>query len=458
MADKAEQSKDGFMSRLNPFKKNYSSLTPNRGGFFHWIVGEANSGDWQKNIEWKRECVLAYHAIFACIGLISSDIAKLAIKLVREDSNGIWNDVPLGNFSVLDKPNPYQNRIQFIESWLISKLSRGNTYALKTRNSRGIVTRIDILNPDFVMPLVSPSGEVFYQLSADNLTGIEQGVTVPDTEIIHDRFNCLFHPLIGLSPIFACGLAAWNGLQIQKNSATHFGNMSKPGGIITAPGAITEENAKLIKQAFEQNYGGKNYGKTAVLGDDLKYTPIGFVSAVDSQMVEQLRLNADIVCSTFHVPAYKVIGNAPAYNNIEAQEAAYYSQCLQILIESIELCLDEGLEVPDDMGVEFALTGLLRMDTKTQVETLGAGVNKAIYAPNEARKMLNLKPVVGGNSPMIQQQNFSLEALSKRDSQVDPFGTTQPAPAEPEPVIDEEKQLLQFSMMLRKELKGHEYA
>lgn len=458
MADKAEQSKDGFLSRLNPFKKSLSySNVPTRGGGW-WTISEPFSGAWQKNIEWKRETVLAYHAIFACIGLISSDIAKLAVKIVRKDSDGIWNDVPMGNYSVLDNPNPYQNRIQFMESWTISKLSRGNTYVLKTRDSSGRVVRLDVLNPDFVLPLVSTDGEVFYQLSSDNLTRVETGITVPASEIIHDRFNCLFHPLVGLSPIFACGLAAWNGLQIQENSATHFGNMSKPGGIITAPGAISQENAKMIKDAFENNYGGKNYGKTAVLGDDLKYTPIGFVSAVDSQMVEQLRLDADIVCSTFHVPAYKVIGNAPAYNNIEAQEAAYYSQCLQILIESIELCLDEGLDVNDDMGVEFDLGGLLRMDTKTQVETLGAGVNKAIYAPNEARKKLNLKPVIGGDSPMIQQQNFSLEALAKRDSQTDPFGTNAPEPAIPEPIVDEEKQLMKFSMLLRKELKGHEYA
>ncbi|WP_416380911.1 hypothetical protein, partial [Klebsiella pneumoniae] len=34
---------------------------------------------------------------------------------------------------------------------------------------------------------------------------------VPAREVIHDRFNCLFHPLIGLSPIYAAGLAAMQG-------------------------------------------------------------------------------------------------------------------------------------------------------------------------------------------------------------------------------------------------------
>ncbi|WP_416381322.1 hypothetical protein, partial [Klebsiella pneumoniae] len=38
---------------------------------------------------------------------------------------------------------------------------------------------------------------------------------VPAREVIHDRFNCLFHPLIGLSPIYAAGLAAMQGHHIQ---------------------------------------------------------------------------------------------------------------------------------------------------------------------------------------------------------------------------------------------------
>lgn len=442
---------------INPFKRK-SYIAPvdqsGRGGWFSLFVNEPFSGAWQRNISWKRKDVISHFAIFSCISLIASDISKLWINYVKEDSEGIWNKVPLGKFEVIKNPNHYQNRIQFIESWVISKLSRGNTYVLKGRDRDGNVNKLYVLSPDCVQVLVSESGDIFYQLSQDNLTGIEAvNVTVPASEIIHDRFNCLFHPLVGLSPIYACGLAAYGGIKILNNSVTHFGNMSMPSGIITAPGAISDDNAKAIKTAWEANYGGDNYGKTAVLGDDLKYTPVNIVSAHDSQLVDQLKLSADIVCATFHVPPYKVIGNAPAYNNIEALDAAYYSQCLQVLIEAIELLLDEGLEAPEKTGFEFDLDGLLRMDTKTQVETLGAGVNKAIFSPDEARKRLNLPAVPGGKYPYLQQQNYSLEALSKRDTGDDPFKSAPQAPI----VEDEEKKLMTFSMMLRKELKGIRY-
>ena len=42
--------------------------------------------------------------------------------------------------------------------------------------------------------------------------------------------NCLYHPLVGLSPIYACGLAAQQGLAIQNGSTEFFGNMSPTVG------------------------------------------------------------------------------------------------------------------------------------------------------------------------------------------------------------------------------------
>jgi len=76
---------------------------------------------------------------------------------------------------------------------------------------------------------------------------------------------------------------------------------------------------------------------------------------------------------------------------------------------------------------------LLRMDSATQIDTLSKGIGAAIYAPNEARAKLNLRPVTGGANPLIQQQNYSLEALAKRDASADPFRTATPPPSPPTP-------------------------
>lgn len=401
----------------------------NRGGWWP-LVKESFAGAWQQNVEVRQESVLSFHAAFACQTLIASDIAKLRIKLVQQDADGIWTEVKNPAYSpVLRKPNRFQTRIQFFENWVLSKLQRGNAYILKERDGRGVVVRLYVLDPTLVTPLVADDGSVFYELLADRLAGVADRIVVPAREIIHDRFNCFFHPLVGLSPIFANGLSAMQGLAIQDNSALFFANGSQPGGVLTAPGAISDETAGRLKAHWDANYTGRNRGKVAVLGDGLKFEPLAS-KAVDAQLIEQLKWSAEVVCSTYHVPSYMVgVGQAPAYNNIEALNAQYYTQCLQILLESIELCLDEGLVTGETLGTEFDLDQLLRMDSATMMEVLDKSSGK--LTPNEQRRKLGLKPVAGGNSPMLQQQNYSLEALAKRDQQADPFGTAPAAAPEP---------------------------
>jgi HK97 family phage portal protein len=244
---------------------------------------------------------------------------------------------------------------------------------------------------------------------------------------------CLFHPLVGVSPIFACGLAATQALKIQQNSAKFFENMSRPSGILTAPEEISDETAKRLKAHWEENYTADKIGKVAVLGDGLKYEAMT-VNAVDAQLVDQLKLSAEQVASVFHVPAYMVGAAAPPpYNNVQALQLQYYSQCLQALIESLESCLDDGLGLLDmvngrQLGTEFELDDLLRMDTATLSAVLKEQVSAGITSPNEARERLNLPAVTGGDTPYLQQQNYSLEALNKRDTGTDPFAKSTPAP------------------------------
>ncbi|MEN4871814.1 phage portal protein [Kosakonia cowanii] len=424
----------------NPFRRREKALQQpaSRGGWMS-LISEPFAGAWQRNLEIKPTTVLSFHAVFTCISLIASDISKMPLRLMRRDSNGIWKENNNGTSArIYRRPNAFQNRMQFFECWLNSKLCHGNTVVLKIRNTRGDITELRILDWNKVTPLVADDGSVFYQINPDNMTGVDASVTVPAREVIHDRFNCLFHPLIGLSPIYAAGLAAMQGHHIQENSAHFFRNGSKPSGVIEVPGTITDENARKLKANWDTGYTGENAGKTGLLSNGAKYNPIS-MSADDAKVVEQLQMSEKIVCSTFHVPAYKAgVGDLPSYDNIEALEQQYYSQCLQTLIESIELLLDEAFELEDDAGTEFDVSALLRMDSERRIKTLGEGVKNTILTPNEARRSENLPPVTGGDELYLQQQNFSLGALARRDASDDPFGKKSAAP---QPVSDEGKAL-----------------
>lgn len=401
-------------------------------------------GAWQQDSSIELDSVLTFSAVFACIRLITSDIGKLNLRLMRREESGIWTEFESSSFSpVLRKPNHVQTRIKFFEHWITSKLVDGNAYILKRRDNRRVVTALYVLDPNRVSTLVSDSGDVFYRISTDNLAGVTNEVTVPATEIIHDVDFTPDSPLVGVSRIAACGLAAAQGLSIQKNSRFFFENLSRPGGMLTAPGAISDATATRLKETFESNFSGEKIGRLFVAGDGLEFK--GFtMPAEDAQLIQQLEWTAIDVCRAFGVPAYKVgVGQMPAHNNIGALNMQYYSEALQELIECIELLLDEGLELPKGYGTEFDLDGLLRMDQMTYTQVLKEQVGSGLLAPDEGRAKLGLPSVPGGKYPYLQQQNYSLEALAKRDAAADPFGTNTPPekPAEEpdEPMVDAER-------------------
>ncbi len=400
------------------------------------VFSDLIPGSFQKNVEPPNlETSLAYDAVFACVTQIASDFGSLRNRLMALDDNGIWTETNSAAFSpVLRKPNRFQNHIQFKEWWLTSKLTRGNTYALKERDNRGIVVALYLLDPSRVQVLVADDGSVFYDLQQDNLSGLpgSEGVRVPASEIIHDRMNCLFHPLVGLSPLFACGVSALQGLKIQEGSVQFFGNNSSPGGVLTAPAAISDETAKRLKEHWDANYTGANAGRVAVLGDGLKFEPMR-MSAVESQLVEQLNMTAARVCACFHVPASIVgFGTEPVYANGETPQDRYYNRCLRSHIEHYEACMDEGLGLDTlkdgiQYGTQLELKGLLRLDTASQAEVVTKLVAGTLMTPNDGRKEFDLPPLPGGEMLWMQQQNYSLPALAERDRN-QPFAKPAPAP------------------------------
>jgi HK97 family phage portal protein len=417
-----------------------ASLQPvlSSGWWSNWFgtIAESFTGAWQRNVEVRLENVLSFSTVYACVTLIASDIGKLHLRYVTRDNNGIWKESESPAFSpFLRKPNRYQTRQKFVENWMTSKLIHGNTYVLKERDERQVVVAGYVLDPLLTKPMITEDGQVWYSLTTSRLAGVDSengSLLVPASEIFHDVNVPLYHPLCGVSPITACGLAALQGVRINENSVRFFESGSRPGGILTAPALIDDTTAKRVKEHWDNNFTGVNAGKVAVLGDGLKYESLA-VTAVDADLINQLKMSSEQVCSAFHVPGFMVnVGQPPSYNNIEALYQMYYSQCLQTHIEGIEAVVDNGLGLivaSQPSGVEFDLDDLLRMDTATQYRTYGEGVARGILAPNEARKKINLPPKKGGDTPYLQQQNYSLEALDKRDSKEDPFNTKPPAPA-----------------------------
>jgi HK97 family phage portal protein len=425
-----------------------------QGGWWP-LVHEPFTGAWQRNVEISASSALSYFAVYACYRLITTDIGKLCLRLVEQDRHGVWTETESAAFSpVLRKPNTYQTINKYVEQYIGSKLLHGNAYVLKARDQRGVVTGLFVLDPTRVTPLVTPDGAVYYRLRRDDLSGVDEEVIVPAREIIHDTMIAPYHPLIGVSPIYACGSAAAQGIAIQNSSKTFFENKSNPSAILIAPLGIKQAQADELQAQWK----ARTAGEIAVLGGELKYQQLS-LTAVDSQLIEQLKMTAEQVCSAFGVPPYLVdIGPAPPYT-WESLILKYHSQCIQSLTTNFEKAHDEGLELPKPFGVEFDIDDLIWMDSVSRVNSAKTAIEGGGMSPNEARKKFHaLGPTPGGDAVLAQQQNFSLAALAERDAN-DPFAKQPALPAMPTvtelpPAEDDTEDKSFAAHVLQKTLEG----
>lgn len=406
-----------IMKRLSP------PSTPSGYSAAGMVIREAGPGYWQRGLELSPDDLLNHPAVFACTSLISNTIAKMAVNLT-ERKDKVWTTVdshPIYG-PVLRKPNRFETRQQFVARWVLSTLHHGNAYILLRRDRRSVVAEMYVLDPRRVRPMISESGEVFYELQVDDLATVHKTITVPASEIIHDRVNCV-HPLVGVSPLVAAALPVLQSRKIIDNSVAFFANAARPGSVLQAPGAVSDETVAQLRAYWAENYTGNNSGRVAVLADGLTYQPIQQATAGDSQVFEQLGWTAETVCSVFGVPPSMIgVGDKESNANVIALEQHFYSTAIGYRVEAIEALLDEGLRLPSFLRTEFDLEAIHRLDAETLIATTKDAVLGGFMTPNEARARMNLPPIEGGDTTYLQQQWFSLAALAKRDASPDPFG------------------------------------
>lgn len=352
--------------------------------------------------------------------IIVGDLAKLSIKVMREGPDG----VPVEDRSrrnpyvqTLRYPNRYQNRKELIETVAGHLLNYGNAFLLKRRDNANVVRELYPVWPESMQIRLAEGGRLFYTLGNDDfLPAWAQNQTFAASDIIHIRIFTGNHPIIGTPPLLNACLSGQMGVQIMESAQAFFGNAAAPSGALVADGDVTPEDAKKHKETWDANFTGKGLGRVAVLGGGLKWVPFS-VPSRDSQTAEQLKLSAQLVGVAYGVSEWKMgLTPPPSFPNaVQSLNLTYYSDTLQYYIETIELSLTHGLEMPDGMYAEFATDELLRMDHLTQMEVVTKGTGGAVLTTNEGRSRLGYRATPGGDSVLRQQQDHSTAAIDARD-------------------------------------------
>ena len=351
------------------------------GGGSATVSGEAVNND----------VALRIVTVYACIRTLAHAVGSLPLVLFERTSSGAKEaeSNPL-HYILGSQPNVEMGRQRMWAAVVTGLMLDGNAYLQISRNVAGQVAELYPLNPTVTEPFRQPNGVLAFRTQQGQKNGSWK--TLPANEVCHFALLSL-DGLRGLSPIQQAREALGLARAAEKSGARLFGNGARPGGILTAPADLTDEQKLQAKSQWDKTHGGSNQGGTAVLPGDWKYEPLT-LSPQDAQFIQVREMQRAEICALFGVPPSKAGDTSRlSNNNHEQMNLAFISDTLRPLLSILEDELNRKLmpQLGRQAGAYFAkwdLSELQQGDFVTQQKGYALGKQWGWYSTNDVRRKL----------------------------------------------------------------------
>lgn len=343
--------------------------------------------------------------IAACVSLISGTIAGLPAPVTKQEGPNRREPAPTHALSkIIRNGSNGMMWSDLIGAWVADALLLGNgLLRIVTDDRTGRLIGLEWLPWSRVICGRLSSGAIVYDYTT--VFGQRERYLAGEVAHLRDRLDPAM-PWVGKSRIARSPGVVTLANTLHASAQSFSGNIARPGGLLTAPGKISDDTANRLQRDFDQNFSGKRTGKTAVLGEGLEFKQLANVDAQSSQLVEQLLWNLQECARIYGVPP-QLIGDLSASTFTNSAQASRMLAvfCLQPWTEKINATLRGALlDAPFD--IELDLSELMRGDTETYFKSLALFRNSAIITANEARLATGFDehPSPAANDLMAVQQ------------------------------------------------------
>lgn len=332
--------------------------------------------------------VMGIPAVYACIRVLAESVASLPLMTYERFSNGDRERATgFSLYSLLhDSPNPLMTSFEFRELMMGHLCLRGNAYAYIER-SHGEIIALWPLHPDRVT--VELRGrKLFYKHANDGAEKVYKADDILHIKGLGSDGIVGFSPLTMLRDSFAYSKA------VQEYSANYFKNDASPGGILSSPGALTDQALHNLRESWKAGHTGKgNHHRVAILDSGLHWESIG-VSPMDSQLVESMKFSTIEIARAFRVPLNLIQDlDRSTYSNINEQNRSFLVHTLQPWLCRFEQAMTKALLTESEKEryfIEHLTAGILRADTKTRYDAYKVGIEAGFLTVDEVRNLENM--------------------------------------------------------------------
>jgi len=295
-----------------------------------WVSGRAGYDYTSKVGDGRGSSIVA-----ACIAWVCRTFPEAPVQIVQMEPDGtetILHDHPLA--ALLVRPNAFYSGELLWKATLSDLQATGNAYWVKIRNGAGRPIELWWTPQTLIEPKWPADGSVFISHYAYK-PGSET-FEVAAADVVHFR-DGLDPANIrkGLSPLASLLREIYTDEEAASYTASLLRNMGVPG-VVISPGSDTGElhpdDAKQLKQDFQQKFTGDKRGEPLVLSTKASIVPLSF-SPQQMDMKALRRVPEERISAVLGVPAIVAglgsgLDRATYSNFAEARECAYESNII----------------------------------------------------------------------------------------------------------------------------------
>jgi HK97 family phage portal protein len=226
-----------------------------------------------------------------------------------------------------------------------------------------------------------------------------RGKPIFDSQLIYLPRNPRTHKPYGFSPVEQIIMTINIGLRRQIMQLQHFTEGNVPPGMATSPDGWNADQIAKYQEWFDSMLAGNTGNRTRIIWGPAGAKYQSFKEAPYKDEFDEWL--ARIVCYAFSLPPTAFVKQMNRATAGTAQETALEEGLAPIMgwvKRLVDTVLQDRMGQPD---LQFAWLDVRPVDPKDQADILKEYVSDGVYTINEARDILGMDPIEGGDLPMI---------------------------------------------------------
>lgn len=358
--------------------------------------------------------------VLSCIQWIASTFPEAILGCDDNRIDPHWNpDHPAAR--LIENPNPFYDGSILWAGVVLSLITDGNAYLRKVRSRSGEVVELWYVPSFTIGPVWPKDGSKFISGYVMTVDGKNIPLAVEDVVHIRHHVSNPQNYRVGLSPLRAALREVCTDNEAAEYTAALLRNSGVPGAMLSPKGTDPDGRPYVFEKkqredllaTWRQKFTGSSRGDPLVAPIPMEVSQFAFNP--EQLLIDKAALRPEArICSLIGIQPV-VIGlnvgleTSTAKASYEDARKAAYESCVVPMQERIARQLDRQL-MPDfaepgtmHFGWDRSGITILSPEVEDVYDRAGQAFSRGFITANEARQMVGLEPITGGDELPVAQ-------------------------------------------------------